>query len=123
MLAFARALQVPVVFDVFHHELHPSLPELDRRAAVLRTAETWSPADGRQEVHFSTQEPGKRPGAHSETLDPIAFAEVARAVGDLPLDCLIEVKDKERSALVAQRIVAEVLDTAAEPTHDSAHAT
>jgi UV DNA damage endonuclease len=105
-LADVLPLGFPVVFDVFHHELEPSLPELDVRGAVLTAAETWTSRDGRQEVHFSTQEPGKRPGAHSETLDGAAFADYARAVGDLPLDCVLEVKDKERSALRAQTLLA-----------------
>ena len=49
--------------------------------------------------------PGKRPGAHSLTLDAPAFTEFVEAVGDLPLDCVLEVKDKERSALVGQRLL------------------
>jgi UV DNA damage endonuclease len=97
------AVGFPVVFDAFHHELRPSLPALDVREAVLLARETWTT---RQEVHFSTQDPGKRPGAHSETLDLDAFAAFADAVADLDFDCVIEVKDKERSALAAQSILA-----------------
>jgi UV DNA damage endonuclease len=96
------SLDFPVVFDAFHHQLRASLPELDVRGAVIRAGETWS---SRQEVHFSTQDPDKRPGAHSQTLDPEAFAAFADAVGDLALDCVLEVKDKERSTLVAQAIL------------------
>jgi UV DNA damage endonuclease len=105
VLSLAQGLELPVVFDAFHHRLNPSLTELDVRGATLLAGETWMPADGRQEVHFSTQEPGKRPGAHSSTLDAEAFAEFVDAVGDLALDCVLEVKDKERSALVAQRLL------------------
>jgi UV DNA damage endonuclease len=105
VLSLAQELELPVVFDVFHHLLNGSLPKLDVRGATLLAGETWTPADGRQEVHFSTQEPGKRPGAHSSTLDASAFAEFVEAVGDLPLDCLLEVKDKERSALAAHRLL------------------
>lgn len=107
VLALARRIAVPVVFDAFHHELRPSLPELGVREAALLAGETWRPRDGRQEVHFSTQEPGRRPGAHSETLHLDAFARFADQVGDLELDCVIEVKDKERSTLLAQRALAE----------------
>ena len=107
VLRLARRLGAPVVFDAFHHELRPSLPELGVREAVLLAAETWRPGDGRQEVHFSTQQPGRRPGAHSETIDLEAFARFADEVGDLELDCVIEVKDKERSALLAQALLAE----------------
>jgi UV DNA damage endonuclease len=104
-LADVLPLGFPVVFDVFHHGLKPSVAELDVRGAVLAAAETWSARDGRQEIHFSTQEPGKRPGAHSATLDVPAFTGLVEAVGDLPLDCVLEVKDKERSALAAQGIL------------------
>jgi UV DNA damage endonuclease len=106
ILPLARRIGVPVVFDVFHHELRPSLPELGVREAVLLAAETWGPGDGRQEVHFSTQEPGRRAGAHSETIDLDAFARFADEVGDLELDCVLEVKDKERSALRARQLLA-----------------
>jgi UV DNA damage endonuclease len=58
-------------------------------------------------VHFSTQEPGKRPGAHAETLDLDAFEAFAERVGDLPLDCVLEVKDKEQSVLRARSAVLE----------------
>ncbi len=107
VLPLAGRIGVPVVFDVFHHELRPSLPELSVREAVLLAAETWRDGDGRQEVHFSTQEPGRRPGAHSETIDLDAFGRFAAAVGDLDLDCVLEVKDKERSTLRARELLGQ----------------
>ncbi len=102
VLALAGRLGVPVVLDVFHHRLAPSLAPLGVRGLVLLAGETWSPRDGRQEVHFSTQEPGRRPGAHASTIDLEAFARFAEEAGDLPLDCILEVKDKERSVLRAR---------------------
>jgi UV DNA damage endonuclease len=107
VLPLADRLAVPVVFDVFHHELAPSFGEEAVRELVLRAAETWHPADGRQEVHFATQEPGKRPGAHAETVDLERFGRFVQEVGDLPLDCVIEVKDKEQSVLRAQALLPE----------------
>ena len=97
--------RIPVVFDAFHHALAPSLDDLDVRDAVLAAGESWQPNDGRQEVHFSTQEPGKRPGAHAATIDLHAFARFLEAVGDLPLDCVLEVKDKEQSVLRARDLL------------------
>lgn len=105
VLELAGAIGLPVVFDAFHHRLAPSLPELDVRGAVLDAAATWRADDGRQEVHFSTQEPGRRPGAHAQTIDLEKFAAFVDAVGDLPLDCILEVKDKEQSALRAMELV------------------
>ena len=103
-LVWAERLELPVVFDAFHHELAPSMERLTVRELVLRAAETWRPRDGRQEVHFSNQAPEKRPGAHAETIDSDAFARFAEEVGDLPLDCVLEVKDKERSVLRAREL-------------------
>jgi UV DNA damage endonuclease len=106
VLELAAPLALPVVFDVFHHSLAPSLDGVSARGGVVRASATWRPRDGRQEVHFSTQEPGKRRGAHSEALDEEAFRAFAAEVGDLQLDCILEVKDKERSALRAQELLA-----------------
>lgn len=101
VLAACEPLGVPVVFDAFHHELAPSLDGSGFRHPVLRASETWRAWDGRQEVHFSTQAPGRRPGAHAESLDDSAFSAFVDEVGDLPLDCVLEVKDKEQSTLRA----------------------
>ncbi len=106
VLRVAQRIGAPVVFDAFHHELSPSLPELDVRELVLRAGETWTGSDGRQEVHFSTQAPGRRRGAHADEIDPEAFARFADAVEGLPLDCLLEVKDKEQSVLRARDLLA-----------------
>jgi UV DNA damage endonuclease len=105
VLSVAEPLALPVVFDAFHHRLAPSFDELDVRAAVLLAGRTWQPRDGRQEVHFSTQEPAKRAGAHAESLDLAAFDAFLGDVGDLPLDCILEVKDKERSVVRAQELL------------------
>jgi UV DNA damage endonuclease len=106
VLPLAGRLGIPLVFDLFHHRLAPSLERLDVRELVLRAGATWGVADGRQEVHFSTQEPGKRPGAHAQTVDLDALAAFLGEAGDLPLDCVLEVKDKEQSVLRARRLLA-----------------
>lgn len=104
-VAWAERLRLPVVYDAFHHDLSPSLEGLSVRELVLRAGRTWRAGDGRQEVHFSTQAPGKRPGAHAETVDLDAFAAFVDEVGDLPLDCILEIKDKEQSVLRARRLL------------------
>lgn len=120
VLTLAERLGLPVVFDAFHHVLAPSLAEMDVRTVVLRAGATWRPGDGRQEVHFSTQAPGKRPGAHAESVDADAFRRFVDAVGDLPLDCVLEVKDKEQSALHAQRMLARRGSRSARPARAGA---
>ncbi len=75
------------------------------RELVLLAGATWKPSDGRQEVHFSTQEPGKRLGAHAKSIDLHALEGFVTEVGDLPLDCILEVKDKEQSVLRARKLL------------------
>ena len=101
VLPLAEQLRLPVVFDAFHHRLAPSLDGLSTRELVLRAADTWRAEDGRQEVHFSTQDPERRPGAHAQSIDLDRFRAFVEEVGDLPIDCILEVKDKERSVLRA----------------------
>jgi UV DNA damage endonuclease len=113
VLAIAERIGAPVVVDVFHHRLAPSLRGLTTRDLVLRAAVTWTPADGRQKIHFSTQAPGRRRGAHADTLDAEAFRQLVADVGDLPLDCMLEVKDKERSVLRAQELMRSASTAAA----------
>lgn len=106
VLDLSARLGVPVVLDVFHHSLAPSFRGLGVRELVQLVGQTWAAEDGRQEVHFSTQADGRRPGAHAETLDLAAFARFVECVGDLPLDCILEVKDKEQSVLRAQELLS-----------------
>ena len=106
VLALAAPLGLPVVFDAFHHSARPILPRSCPCATSSGAqARPGGPSDGRQEVHFSTQEPGRRPGAHARTIDLAAFARFADEVGDLPLDCILEVKDKEQSLLRARAVL------------------
>jgi UV DNA damage endonuclease len=115
VLPVGGELNVPVVFDAFHHEVNGSLPELGVRELVELAGETWSESDGRQEVHFSTQAPGRRAGAHADTLDLRRFRRFAEQVDDLPLDCVLEVKDKEQSVLRARRTQLRLRQQAARP--------
>jgi UV DNA damage endonuclease len=115
VLRVADELSLPVVFDAFHHEVNPSLPELGVRELVELAGETWRKADGRQEVHFSTQAPGRRAGAHADTIDLRRFRRFVAQVDDLPLDCVLEVKDKEQSVLRARRTQTALRQKAARP--------
>jgi UV DNA damage endonuclease len=115
VLPVADELNVPVVFDAFHHEVNGSLPRLGVRELIELAGKTWREADGRQEVHFATQAPGRRAGAHADTLDLRRFRRFAELVDDLPLDCVLEVKDKEQSVLRARRTQLRLRQKAARP--------
>lgn len=88
---------LPAIFDNLHHEINP--PAGDRPMAdwIREAGETWQAADGRQIIHYSQQSSAKRPGAHSVSVDTRSFLEFLTTLNH-PLDIMLEVKDKNRSA-------------------------
>ncbi|HZW04828.1 MAG TPA: UV DNA damage repair endonuclease UvsE [Anaerolineaceae bacterium] len=107
-LAVSERTGAPVVFDIFHHGWNPSLAELSLRGLVERAAGTWKESDGRPKLHYSDPWPGKPPGSHSQSVDVEAFAAFYRQVGDLEIDVMLEVKDKEQSVLRLYELFPEL---------------
>lgn len=103
-----QGVNVPVVFDVFHHTWNPSFPGEALRGLIERAAATWSAVDGRQKIHYSEPWPGKPAGSHSQSVDPDVFGPFYEQVHDLPLDVMLEVKDKEQSVLALYRRFPEL---------------
>jgi UV DNA damage endonuclease len=112
VLAISERTGLPVVLDLFHHQVLPSLPGLPPDELAALAAVTWRQPDGRPKIHFSRQAPGKRPGAHARSFRPAAarplFELLARRAkrdrrtqGPLGrgLDVLLECKDKETAVL------------------------
>lgn len=98
-LAVSGACGVPVVLDVFHHAVFGDGrsigPLLDDVAA------TWSPADGLPMVDYASQAPGRRRGSHASSIDDADFGRFLAASAGRDLDLMLEIKDKEASALRA----------------------
>jgi UV DNA damage endonuclease len=100
VLEASVATDVPVVMDVFHHRVHAgqcadeSLPTNLRRAFA-----TWrADRDGVPKIHFSTQAPAQRPGAHAEYVDSSEFARFLHvAPNETDFDCMLEAKAKDRA--------------------------
>lgn len=104
-LAIAEQTGIPVLFDWFHHALfnrgEASSAALDAFMA------TWDPArDGVPAMDFSTQDAAKQAGAHAASIDVEAFAVFLDALAGREVDVMLEIKDKETSALAANAILA-----------------
>lgn len=97
ILFICRQAWLPAVFDVFHHQVLPSLDGLDERAVISLFRDTWS--GQRQEIHYSDPNPEKARDAHSESVDVARFGVFLQKVEDLELDVMLEVKDKQASVL------------------------
>jgi UV DNA damage endonuclease len=101
-LALWEKTKIPVVFDVFHHQLNNNGEELQE--VIPTISNTWQIKDGLPMVDFSSQEPDKRPGAHAKTLDTRIFTDFLQKTEGIPFDIMLEIKDKEASAIKALKI-------------------
>jgi UV DNA damage endonuclease len=92
----------PVLFDTLHHSLNSSGEGTAR--AVELAGETWSAEDGLLMVDYSTGEPGGRPGSHAASIDTRDFRRFLEETAPRDMDIMLEIKDKEKSALQALAI-------------------
>jgi len=99
-----RLTGVPVLFDVFHHRVNSSGEAV--REALRRCAATWHRGDGLPMVDYSSQEPGQRRGRHCEHIDLHDFRRFLADARGIDCDVMLEIKDKEKSALKAVALVS-----------------
>jgi UV DNA damage endonuclease len=104
-LAISRRTGIPVLFDSFHHQLNRNGE--DTVTALRLAAATWGKSDGLPMVDYSSQRKDERAGAHTERIDLKHFARFIAAAGGLDFDIMLEIKDKEKSALRARRFLAK----------------
>ena len=104
-LAISEQIGIPVIMDSFHHTL---LNNGERFAALLHPVrQTWKQDDGIPMVDYSSQEYGKRAGAHAEHIIADDFRQFLVTTRAADFDIMLEIKDKERSALEALEIARE----------------
>ncbi|MBD2721526.1 UV DNA damage repair endonuclease UvsE [Hymenobacter armeniacus] len=98
---------VPILFDNFHHEClnhGEPMPEALRLAAA-----TWHPtADGVPMMDYSSQALGERKGKHTDDLVDDLFRGFLADLHGLDFDMMLEIKNKEASALRAVAILREL---------------
>jgi UV DNA damage endonuclease len=99
VLLISRQTGMPVVFDYLHHILNPSQSDLSPFAWIDICGGTWSKKDGRQKVHYSQSATGAARGAHTKTIDSHEFLNFFNGMHDQTIDIMLEVKDKNLSAV------------------------
>jgi UV DNA damage endonuclease len=105
-MRISGAVGVPVLFDVFHHALLNSREDL--AVAFGQFTKTWKTPDGLPIIDYSSQEEEKRMGRHSDTIQVEDFERVLRETSKFDYDIMLEIKDKEVSALKAIDVVKRV---------------
>ena len=101
-LAIHERTGIPVLFDVFHHALYNNNECMADLLEPVRAS--WKKTDGVPMVDYSSQQPGKRPGAHAEHINPEDFRSFLQSSKPFDIDVMLEIKDKEKSAELALSI-------------------
>ena len=92
-----------MVFDFFHHEINNSGEKISD--IFKKITKTWNKDDGIPMCDYSTQEPDKNVGKHSESIDLNNFKSFIEKTKPFDFDIMLEIKDKETSALKAIKIL------------------
>lgn len=106
VIMLAKETSVPVVFDRLHHQINHPLDNLSETVWIRKCADTWKKKDGKQKIHFSQQDPFKQKGAHSQTIDHNMFYDYYLNLSENNIDIMLEVKDKNLSAVKCSNIVS-----------------
>ena len=104
-LAIHELTGIPVIADTFHHSLYNTGEQFTALLDPVR--KTWKAHDGIPMIDYSSQEPGKRVGAHALHIVAEDFRQFLRETRPADFDIMLEIKDKETSALAALGIAQD----------------
>lgn len=99
VLEIGTMLHAPVVFDNLHNAINPCNKQMSDAYWIDQCRKTWNQKDGNQKIHYSQQAPLKKPGSHSNFIRINEFMSFYDSIGRKDLDIMLEVKDKNLSAV------------------------
>lgn len=94
---------IPILFDVFHHSILNNSEEIND--AIKICTELWGKKDGLPMVDYSSKKIGKNKSSHADTIDINNFKSFLKKTNPYDFDIMLEIKDKEKSALKAVKIL------------------
>jgi UV DNA damage endonuclease len=104
-LKINEKIEIPIIFDVFHHLLNNHNEKI--KQVLISVSKTWKDEDGIPMIDYSTQDKKNRQGKHGNTLDIINFKKFLKETKSFDYDIMLEIKDKEKSALKALQLTSE----------------
>ncbi|MBS4015093.1 MAG: UV DNA damage repair endonuclease UvsE [Candidatus Latescibacteria bacterium] len=105
-LTINKQIGIPVLFDSFHHECLNNGETI--KGATKIAGKTWHKKDGYLMIDYSSQKPKARKGTHTEYIKISHFYEFIRGTKHIKFDLMLEIKDKEKSALLARNIIRKI---------------
>ena len=104
-LLVSKKTGVPVIFDSFHHSCLNN-GELMKDSIEL-SEKTWKKQDGVLMTDYSSQSPNERFGKHATHIDVENFRDYLKETREHDFDIMLEIKDKEKSALKAIEVIKD----------------
>ena len=103
-LAIHAETGIPVLVDNLHHSLNGDGLAVGK--ALEQVERTWRKADGIPMTDYSEQMPGGRVGRHALSISPAAFRRYLKATAPIDFEIMLEIKDKEQSAIKAVAVAS-----------------
>ncbi|MFX0170909.1 MAG: UV DNA damage repair endonuclease UvsE [Candidatus Hodarchaeota archaeon] len=101
-----KEIKIPVIFDVFHHSVNNSNENVVQ--ATQMAQDTWNETiDGILMLDWSFQQPNAKLGKHANTIDINKFQAFIQSTKGFNFDIMLEIRDKEQSALKAIKVLQE----------------
>ncbi|MFX1346225.1 MAG: UV DNA damage repair endonuclease UvsE [Promethearchaeota archaeon] len=98
-LAISAQTGIPVIFDTYHHECNPINENF--QDVLEKVFKTWKPEHGLPIIHYSSEHPKKGKCRHADSIEINHFKSLIKSTKNYDFDIMIEIKDKENSALKA----------------------
>ncbi|UCG00319.1 MAG: UV DNA damage repair endonuclease UvsE [Candidatus Heimdallarchaeota archaeon] len=105
-LTIHKEIDIPVVFDVFHHSIKNNNETVVQ--ALQLAQETWTETkDGILMLDWSSNQPNAKLGRHANSIDLNRFRAFIQSTKAMNFDIMLEIRDKEQSALKAIRVLLD----------------
>lgn len=105
-LSIHQRIGIPVLFDSFHHQCLNNGETILK--AIKLVEKTWQKKDGQLMIDYSCQKANSTKGTHAEHINPKYFKQFINKTKGIDFDIMLEIKDKEPSALKAIRLLKEM---------------
>lgn len=90
---------IPIILDVYHHQCFNSNENFKDVFNIFNNS--WKDNDGLPIIHYSSQKVGGKKGNHAQSIDISHFKKFIANSLSFDFDLMLEIKDKEQSALKA----------------------
>lgn len=92
-------LNIPVIFDNLHNYINYPERKMSESYWIEQCRATWKKEDGNQKIHYSQQSEQKKKGSHSDFISINQFMRFYDMLKRDDIDIMLEVKDKNLSAV------------------------